>query len=256
MTHDLIQAALMARADRHEQALSHGTADDSTTPHSLVLRYSDTEIMRRRNHGPRLLAAAAAIAVAAIAGGIALGNTDDNASVGSTGDSAGTVQEQGTDADDGDSPSAPQGVAPAAEDRQREALTEQAARNHLEQFLAALDRQDYAAAERMLGGADMAADVVAALRPEPDDGPGEALTRYCAQELTFCIGLSVTESASDNETVRTFLVTTPIPAGALGSGEPASADVEQSTPFRVDQVKGKLRVLDLPPTHDDPRAES
>lgn len=256
MTHDLIQAALTARADRHEQALSHGTADESTTPYPLVLRHSDTEVMRHRNRGPRLLAAAAALAVAAIAGGIALGDTDGNAPVGSNGDPAGTAQEQGTAADDGDSPSPTEDAAPAAEDGQREPLTEQAARNHLEQFVAALDRQDYAAAERMLGGADMAADVVAALRPEPDDEPGEALGRYCAQELTFCTGLSVTESASDDQTVRTFLVTTPIPAGALSSGEPAGPDVEQSTPFRVDQVKGILRVLDLPPTHDDPWAES
>ncbi len=249
MTHDPIHAALTARADRHEQALSYGTPDDGTTPSPLVLRHADREGIKSRSRGPRLLAAAAALAIAAVAGGVALGNTDDNAPVGSSGEPTGGVQDQGSAADRGDSP------APA-EDGQRQSLTEQTARNHLEQFVAALDRQDFASAEQMLGGADMAADVADALRPEPGDKPGDALGRYCAQELTFCSGLSVTEPASDDQTVQAFLVTIPIPAGAFGNGEPPSSDVEQSTPFRVDQVNGTLRVLDLPPTHDDPWAES
>ena len=249
MTHDPIHAALKARADRNEQALSYGTPDNGTTPSPLVLRHADNEGIRNRDRGPRFLAAAAALAIAAVAGGVALGNTDDNAPVGSSGEPTGGAQDQGSAADRGDSPA-------LAEDGQRQSLTEQTARNHLEQFVAALDRRDFASAEQMLGGADMAADVADALRPEPDDKQGDALGRYCAQELTFCSGLSVTEPASDDQTVRAFVVTIPIPAGAFGNGEPPSSDVEQSTPFRVDQVNGTLRVLDLPPTHDDPWAES
>lgn len=256
MTHDPIHAALTARADRHEQALSYGTPDNGTTPSPLVLRNAGSEGIKNRNRGPRLLAAAAALAIAAVAGGVALGNTDDNAPVGSSGEPIEGTPDQGSAADRGDSPAPTEDAAPTPEDEQRQPLTEQTARNHLEQFVAALDGQDFALAEQMLGGADMAADVADALRPEPGDKPGDALGRYCAQELTFCSGLTVTEPASDDQIIRSFLVTTPIPAGAFGNGEPSSSDVEQSTPFRVDQVKGTVRVLDLPPTHDDPLAES
>jgi LytR cell envelope-related transcriptional attenuator len=235
MTDDPIHNALAVRADEHERTLVGNHPDQPSETAPLTLHTPKAQPGRENRRVLRVAAAAAALAIVAIAGGIFSGSGTDDAPVGSTGASL----------DDGSQGSqSPTGPSIAA-------FTEAAARAHLESFLTALDRRDFPAAVELLGGDNLARSVADVLRLDADDRLVDALERHCTQERTFCTGLTVGEPAASEETLRAFLVTTPIPRGSLGGGEPAEVGVEHSTPFRVEWVNGSMRVLDLPPIHDD-----
>lgn len=228
MTDDPIHAALAARADQHERSVDLALPDDVEPAWPRAPRPSQPHGVPPRRRRWSAAVAAAAISVAAVVGVLVAGDDGDAPVTSDGGVDAGVPQETSADPIDAAQP-----------------VTDESARRHLEDFFAALDEGDFDAAAEMLGGPQMTANVQAILGPGAVDQPAQTLERYCAS--AFCTGQTIGEVAVREENVRGFVVTTPIPPGALGHGEPAEPGVEHSMEYRVMQVHGGLQVLDLPP---------
>lgn len=225
MTDDPIHAALAARADHHERSIDLAPRDDVEPSPPRPQAHG---VPTRRRRRPTAVAASA-IAIAGVIGILTVGDDGNEAPVASDGGGDGGVPQE-TSADPGDD---------------AQPVTDESARRFLEGFFDALDEGDFDDAAQMLGGPKMTASVQALLGPGALDQPGQILEQYC--ESAFCTGQTIGEIAVRGENVRGFLVTTPIPPGALGHGEPPEPGVEHGMEFRVTKVNGGLQVLDLPP---------